>query len=346
MLLIAFVGFFSCQPQKEQEKEETKEQVVPVEVMPVRKENMPFQSVFTSTLNAWERRNIAAQSAGIIERIFVWEGDKVKKGQVLVQMNDASLNQSLVQLRAAEKNLRRMDTLYREGAISLQQFENARDQFENARTNHNLTSRNTQLKAPFDGTITARFMNEGEVFTMSPVATGVPAILTLQQIDQLKATVNVSERLYPQLKRGQRAVIRSDVYPDKTFKGEVSNIFPVVDPSTRTFTVEIKVDNKDELLKPGMFARITLDLDENHTLMVPRSAIIRQPGTQRFYGFIIDNGQAVRKTITTGKSFNEWVEVLDGLSEGDTLVTTGQGRLHSGTPVNVVSQFKAESVNE
>ncbi|MFN6943704.1 MAG: efflux RND transporter periplasmic adaptor subunit [Cytophagaceae bacterium] len=331
---------------KNTESSGAKNELIPVEILNVRSENISQKVVFTSTLHAWAMQNIAPQSAGRIEKIHALEGQRVKQGQVLVQMNDSQLRQLQIQLTSAEKDYKRMQNLYEQGAIALQQLEIAKDQYLNILNNFDLTKSNTGIKAPFNGIVTARTMNEGEIFTMSPTAAGAPSILVLQQLDVLKANLSVSEKYFPQVKVGQKAEVQSDVYPDKVFEGVISNVFPTIDAATRTFTVEVKIQNTEELLRPGMFSRITLYLGENTGVMVPRSAIVRQPGTENFYGYIVQNDTARKIKISTGAGFDEWVEVYSGIKEGDVLVTTGQGRLKEGSAVKVVSQFREETANE
>jgi membrane fusion protein, multidrug efflux system len=343
--VLAGTGFYACgqKPGLEQQAAAPPApQEVPVEVMDVQAREVPRQVTLTSNLEPWERQNIAANTPGRISRIFVTEGTRVQRGQLLVQMEDAQLQQARIQLSAAETQFRRMQNLYEAGAIPLQQLEQVRDQYTTAQTNHDLTLRNTQLRAPFAGVVTARHMNEGEIFTLSPTAAGAPGILTIQQLSPLKAMVNLSEFYFPQVAVDQPVVVRSDVYPNREFSGRVSSVFPVIDPGTRTFTVEIRIENPGEVLRPGMFARVNLHLGEGQGLMAPRSALIQQPGTQQTYGFVVENGTARRRSLETGANLDEWVEVTAGLNAGEQLVTTGQTRLQDGDPVRVTATFNGE----
>jgi membrane fusion protein, multidrug efflux system len=337
---------YSCGPRAREEADDPRTEAIPVEVLVLAERNVPQFLNITSTLSAGEEQRIAAHTGGMIERIMVSEGDQVQQGDLLVQMDDTQLQQARIQLETARREYQRMETLYRAGAVSLQQLEAARDQLQNAQTNYNLTQRNTRIRAPFAGTITAVHMNEGEIFTMSPTAAGPPAILTLQQLRTVQATINLSEFYYPQIEEGMTAEITTDVYPERRFIGRVSRIFPTIEPGTRTFPVEISIENQDMVLRPGMFVRIKLQLGIGEGMMAPKSALVRQPGTQTFYVFKVEENQAVRTVVEAGTDMNEWVQIVSGLNKGDTIVTTGQGRLQDGSQVNIVSEFNAQEAGK
>ena len=311
---------------------------IPVEVMQTDTQRVERSRTVTGNLEAWRKRNIAANQAGRIVEIYVREGDEVSAGRKLVQMEDAQLRQARIQLEQIERRYKRMDTLYREGAISRQDFESAETEYYNQLTNYEVLEDNTQLTAPFDGIITAKYMEDGDLYTASPMQGSAPAIVTLQKLDKLKLEVSLSERFFPEVRKGMLAEVKSDVYPDRTFDAEISNIFPVINPATRTFTIELRIENEDQTLRPGMFARVQLRLGDREGLMVPKSALRNQPGSQNKYVYVVKDGLAERRIIETGIDGDEWVEVLSGIEAGETLVTTGQGRLQEGFRVDIVRE--------
>ncbi|MFH1320907.1 MAG: efflux RND transporter periplasmic adaptor subunit [Bacteroidota bacterium] len=334
-ILITILLFSGCGSDTENNDSEKPNEVIPVETALVKEDSIQRTLEFTSTLEAWEQTNLGAQSPGRIDKILVEEGDRVSKGDVLVQMDDAQLKQVRIQFMIAESDFHRMDTLLKVGSISRQQYEKAEAQYKTTKTSYELILGNTQLTAPINGIITAKYMNVGEVFIMAPGPSGAPAILAIKQFNPLKTIIHISEKHFPDIQKGMKANVTVDVYPGKNHEGTVSKIFPTVEPSTRTFSVEIKIPNHAEALRPGMFARIEVDLGIAAALVVPKSALIKQPGTSNKYCFIVEDNIAVRKPVQPGKEYNELIEIVTGLKQGDTLVINGQGKLKDGSEVKI-----------
>ncbi|MDI6802617.1 MAG: efflux RND transporter periplasmic adaptor subunit [Bacteroidota bacterium] len=313
------------------------EPVIPVEVHQVGKMKIERTLDFAGTVMAWRETNLGAQTSGRIEKIFVKEGDEVKEGDVLVQMDDTQLTQARIQCEIAKEDFTRMKPLFDEGSISPQQFDKVKAGYETTKSTYELILRNTQLRAPFSGVITAKRMNEGEVFLLAPGAGGAPAIVNIMQIDVLKILVNVAESNFPNIRLGQTAAIEVDVYPNQSFSGTVSRVDPAINPMTRTFAVEVKVPNSKRILRPGMFARVMIKTGDIEALIIPRSALIKQLGTNILYTYIIENDTAKRRQVILGKEMDEIVEVISGLDIGNQLVVKGMGRLKDGSPAQIVS---------
>jgi len=328
--LIALTG---CSQKKEKP---INEEVIPVQVIPVKKYTIEQKLEFTGNIEPFKKNNLGAQMAGRIQKIYVDAGDRVKKGDLLVQMDDAQLTQARVQYELAKSDYERMKPLLAEGSISQQQFDQIKGRFESTRAAYELILENTRIRAPFDGVVTTRWMNEGEVFTLIPGAAGPPAILTLMQINPVKIIVNVSESDFARIRKGMLAKIRVDVLPDLIFKGKISRLDPAIDPLSRTFGIEITVSNDREILRPGMFARVSILLGKEKVLAVPRSTLIRQVGTSSYYGFVVQKGVAHRREVKRGKTFDYLIEVLQGLQEGEQIVIEGQYRLKDGSKVSIV----------
>jgi len=185
--------------------------------------------------------------------------------------------------------------------------------------------------------ISKKWMDEGEVFTLMPGPAGSPTILTLMQIDRVKILVNIPESALPHIKNGLEAQVKVDILPDKVFHGLISRIYPVIDPASRTFQAEINLDNRSGNLYPGMFARIRLNLGSDLVIAVPRSTLIRQTGSNIFYGFVVKDNTAERREIVPGQRFDELVEIKSGLLEGEPIVIEGLYLLKNGSRVKVVS---------
>jgi membrane fusion protein, multidrug efflux system len=332
--IISALFIIACKPK--QTDSILEEEVVPVSITTASIQQIPIKIDIISNLIPWEEANLAPQSPGRIDRIFVKEGARVTKGMLLVQMDAAQLEQSKVQLKQFEDEVKRLDTLRNIGAVSLQQYEQSLAQFEIAQSQHQQVLANTQIRAPFSGIISQKHMNEGEVFTLSPSPTGSPAILTITMLSNLKSTIDVSEAYFPRIKMGMTATVNASVYPNQNFEGKISNIFPTIDPASRTFTVELKVPNSKDLLRPGMSARINLSLDTIKVMAVPRAALLNMHGTENKLAFIVEENIAKRRILETGVEYDELIEVISGLRQGERIVISGQGKLQDGMRVNVV----------
>jgi membrane fusion protein (multidrug efflux system) len=252
-------------------------------------------------------------------------------------MDQTQLHQAEVQLQTLKTDFARIDTLNKTGSIPRQQYDQLKAQLDIAQSNVNFLKENTKLTAPFYGIVSGKYFEAGEMYSGAPIPTiGKSAILSLVQIDRLKILLAVSEKYFPMVNKGMPATVISDIYPDKVFEGKVFNIYPTIDPTSRSFNIEISLDNTGELLRPGMFCRVRLDLDREEAIVLPSIAILKLQGSNDRYLFIEENGIAKRIPVTLGKRYNEFVEVIsDELKEGDKLIIRGQARLLDGMRVTV-----------
>jgi RND family efflux transporter MFP subunit len=156
----------------------------------------------------------------------------------------------------------------------------------------------------------------------------------VQQVNPLKVNVNVSEKYYPLIKKGLKAEITADVYRDQTFTGSVFRVAPTISSATRSFVTELELPNRNDLLKPGMFVRVSMDLGEVETFVVDANTVLLQEGTNIRFVFLEKGGVAKRVEVLLGKRFNDKVEVIsDKIGEGDLIISEGQARLIDGDKV-------------
>lgn len=292
---------------------------------------------YTATLQAYEELHMAPAAPGRIESIFVEVGDRVGKGDLLVQMDKTQLHQAEIQLRTLETDFKRFDTLQKVGSVPQQQYDQMKSQLEIARSNVAFLQENTRLRAPFSGVISGKYFESGEMFSGTPVApVGKAAIVSLVQIDRLKLTVPVSERYFPMIRKGMEATVSCDIYPGKSFTGRIFNIYPTIDAGSRTFNIELAIDNASAILRPGMFSRVSLDLDKEEAILLPAIAVLKMQGSNDRYLFVEDQGTARRVAVTLGKRYNDLIEVYsDVLKKGDKIIVSGQARLLDGMKVKV-----------
>ncbi|HEX2967788.1 MAG TPA: efflux RND transporter periplasmic adaptor subunit [Bacteroidales bacterium] len=312
--------------------------VIPVKVEPVSKTKIIRTIDYTATILPFEEVNMAPSTPGRVDKIYVEIGDRVNKGDNLFLMDRTQLLQLKLQMSSLEKDLSRLDTLLKTGSAKQQQYDQMKTQYDVTKTNVDFMEENTFVKAPFNGIVTGKYFENGEMYSGSPTTlSGRSAIVTVMQVSPLKVNVSVSEQYYPVIKRGMKAEIKADVYSDETFTGTVFRIAPTVNSTTRTFEVELEVPNRNELLKPGMFVRVAMDLGEVEAFVVPANTVMIQEGTNSRYVFIENNNAVERVEVTIGKRFDDQVEIIsETLKEGDLLVTEGQARLINGDKVEII----------
>lgn len=322
---------------KKEENQKTESDAVPVKVMKLEKRNIAKTLDYTATLQADEQVYYAPASTGRIGKIYVEVGDRIKKGQLLVEMDPTNFQQAEVQLKNLETEYNRAVKLNETGSISKQAYDAAVTNYEVAKSNYDFLKENTKMLAPFDGIVTGKYFEDGELYTGAAVGGAAkPSIVAVEKINPLKAYVNLSEQYFLAVKKGTKVELRSSIYPDRVFEGTVSIVYPTIDPASRTFTVEVKIPNSDEALRPGMYGTINFFIGETETVVVPGLAVLKLQGANNRYVFLNKDGKAKRVEVTLGRRFEDQVEIIsDEIHEGDELVVVGQGKLVDGKTIAV-----------
>ena len=176
--------------------------------------------------------------------------------------------------------------------------------------------------------VTARNNEPGDLFTNTP-------ILHVMQINPLKVIANVSEQYFRDVKVGMPVDLHVELFPDREFRGTVSLIYPALDPATRTFTVEVKVPNDAETLRPGMYARTTFDMGRKQGVLVPDVAVQKQVGSSEKYLYVVRDGVAERRAVKVGRQVGDEVDILTGLEPGEQVAVTALSKLSDGVQVEV-----------
>jgi RND family efflux transporter MFP subunit len=340
MASLALVLFACKQNDQKEEGEEVPEKIFPVKIETLKKQAIERTLDYTANLMAFKEVHYAPAAPGRIDKIHVEVGSRITKGQVLVESDRTQLVQAATQYENAKSNFQRVDTLFQLGSISEQQYEQAKTHYEVALSSVEFLKENTTLTSPINGIVTGKYFENGEFYSGVPnTQAGKAAVISLMQINKLKALVSVSERYFPHVKKGMTAVVSTDVYPSQIFDATVNKIHPVIDQSTRTFQVELLIQNQEELLRPGMFSRISFSLSADESLLVPAIAVLKQDGTNNRYVFIHEDGEAQQIPVKIGKRENHLVEILSSeVQEGMELIIDGQANLLQGSRVVIVSE--------
>ena len=301
-----------------------------VSVVTAQAEDVDITNTFTSNIEPFATNNIVSQTAGRIMSINAEVGDKVRKGQLLAKMDEVTLAKTRLQFINDSTEFSRLTELHKIGAVAQSDYDMAKLSLKiTEKTYHNLLE-NTYLRSPLNGVVTARNYDKGDMYSMAQ------PIFVVEQIQPVKMLANVSESLFTQVHEGMEFDIVVDAYPNEVFKGKVNLLYPTVNATTHTFPIEVICENKDQRLRPGMFARVTATFGTNHHIVVPDNAVVKQQGSGEHFVYVLQPDNTVKYTLVElGKRMGNRYEIVSGINEGDRIVTEGQVRLKDGVSVTV-----------
>ncbi|MBU0858307.1 MAG: efflux RND transporter periplasmic adaptor subunit [Alphaproteobacteria bacterium] len=309
---------------------------MPVEAVAVKTAPMERAIEAVGTLQSNESVVVRPEITGRISEISFEEGQSVEKGAVLVRLDDATYRAQLAQAEAAlalsRANFSRADDLFKKKTGSQRALDEARAKRDADAASVALakaTLDKTSLKASFDGSLGLRQVSVGDYVTPGQ------AIVNLEDLSLLKVDFRVPEIYLTDIANGQDIEIIVDALPGQKIHGKVFAIDPRVDAAGRSLVVRAMVDNEDGVLRPGLFARVNLVVDSNNAaLQIPEQALMPQ-GEKQFVYRVVD-GKAEMTEIKTGLRRSGMVQVVSGLSDGDSVVTAGQMKIQPGAPVTVM----------
>ena len=321
-----------CGQKQQQNAAPTAERVEQVETTTVSRSTVTRSLEVSSTLQGWQTMNIAPSLTGKIEHIYTEVGTSVRKGAMLVRMDQNQYNTAKLTYTNLKVEMERVEALHKSGAISQQTYDQTKLSYDQASERYKVLEQNTFVKAQFDGVISAKNYEDGELYSGQP-------ILVLTQIATLKALIAVPESYFPYVRQGMKVQIESDIYPGEKFPATIEVIYPTVDASSHTFQVKVRIPNGSLKLRPGMYVHTRVEMGQVSAITVPYEAVQKMTGSNERYVFVNEDGIAKRVFVEMGQRYDEKVEILgDALREGDRLVTVGQAKLVDGTALNVVKE--------
>lgn len=278
---------------------------------------------------------IAPEVAGRIAEINFAEGRPVKKDDVLVRLDAALANAEVADAQArltlAEANNERARTLSRTGAVTGKSRDEAVSNYQTALAALELAKTRLsklELRAPFDGVAGLRGVSAGAF-----VNVGTP-IANVEKVDVLKVDFKIPEVHLGDVKTGQRIELSVDAYPGRTFEGEIYALNPAVDVNGRALQLRARLANPEQVLKPGLFARILIKgTTEREVVVIPEAAVL--PRGQETFVYVVDGTTAVERRVKLGQRSNAQVEVVEGLTPPATVVTAGQQKLRDGATIEI-----------
>jgi membrane fusion protein, multidrug efflux system len=310
--------------------------VAVVEVQPVTRGSIARQVTVAGVVEPVRSIGVNSQLAGAVNTVLVEEGDLVRRGTVLARMDARELAAQLAAAEAQYEVTRaayeRADQLRERRVITLPEYERERTAFAAAQAQRDQLRTRVgfaTVTAPLAGVITEKRVESGDVVGNQA------RLFTIADVTELVVRVGVSELDVVELRQGDAAVITLDAFPNQQLRGRIRRIFPSGDPTTRLVPTEVVFDAQSaRVARPGFLARVTFDLaTSENVLLLPVSAVLGAQGAQAV--FVVENGTAARRPVTTGLTSQGRIEIISGLAEGEPVVTMGNNDLRDGMSVRV-----------
>lgn len=323
--------------------------VPPQTISTARAERMiwPAEIDSVGTFSAINGTDISVETEGVVAAIHVASGANVTRGELLLELDSrlarAELDRLEAQARLARLNLERRQDLLRKKAISQAEVDAAQaeaDAAAAAAQAQRVRVAKHRVTAPFDGRVGIRRISLGQYLSQ-----GTP-LFTLQALDPIEIEFAVAEKHLPQIRPNQQVNISVDAYPKDSFSGEINALDPRVDTSTRMVRVRARIPNPDGKLRSGMFGRLSIELSQKlEVIAVPRTAIKYDPYGQSVFVVTPKEQQgdgpahlAQHRFVRTGVARGDFLQILEGLEEGDEIVTSGLLKLRNGQPLIINNQ--------
>jgi membrane fusion protein, multidrug efflux system len=308
-----------------------------VTIVPVRNEVVSQKLEALGTAHANESVDISSKTSNIVTAVHFRDGERVRQGQVLVQLDDATARADVAAAQAtlteSESQYNRSRELLSTQALSKSQFDQleatlkanrARLQAAQARL------QDTVIRAPFSGRVGLRRVSVGTLISPGDVIT------TLDDTSIIKLDFSVPENFLATLREGLSVRATAPAFPGRSFAGKVASIDSRVDVNTRSVTVRALLTNEDGALKAGMFLNVSLAKDEREAIVIPEEALT--PEAEKQYVFIVADGKALRREVRIGGRRPGSVEVLSGLNAGERVVVEGTQKIRDGAPVQATER--------
>ena len=307
-----------------------------VRIQEVNLESLSIKSTYVGNLLPNQRVIMRSEIDGVIENIYFDEGDEIVNNKKLIDISTKELSLKLkiafADSKLAETNLKRDEKLAKDNLIPNAQLDQTRTFAERALLNRELAKislNKSIINSPLSGTVKTRFVKVGEFVRKGD------RLVEILNVDRILVKVNIPEQEILQINIGQKVDIELYILEKKLFEGKVKKIGLEADASNRTFPVEIEVNNRERILRPGMLARVTFTkrVDQDQ-VVIPRHTILERDSGRIVY--VVDKGKAFQREVSTGISQREKVQILVGLGRGEQLVVEGHTKLTDGEEINIV----------
>jgi membrane fusion protein (multidrug efflux system) len=331
----------------------------PVEVVEVVPKQVSYTLSAVGSLKTPENVIISPKKAGIIDEILVKEGDRVKKGQILVQLDDVDARLEVERAEARVKEaeaavetnrniLPRFRKLYESQVIPQQTLDELilkvkvdEARLDLAKAELKLARQNLldhRIASPIEGVVNLKIASLGEHVNVAPK----DEILSIVQMDPLELEFYVPENWAGKIRLGSMVQFTVKAFSEEKFLASLQFISPTADPSTRNVKMKAMAKNPHYRVKPGFFAEVTIRTGSNpNALVIPEAALFSQEG--RYFVFVVQDGVAHRKEVETGHRFDGRVEIVKGIQKGERVVTAGHEQLAEGMKVRMMESVRTKS---
>ncbi len=335
ILLSASVLFISC-GKNSTEKTDNNEKLPLVKVQDVKPQYFAEKFAVVGVVKPYASAKVSSEEGGLILSILKNKGDRVGAGQIVVRLKKdvegATYDQLVAQYELAKLNFEKQQQLYDDNATTEIAYLTAKWQLEAASKGLEVVKTHISkgfIRSPISGVVEDKFMNKGEMS-----APGVP-ILSIVDVSRVKISAGIPEKYVEQISKGQDVTITVDVLPGVDFSGKISYIAPSLSQGSRTFEIEVIINNKDRLLKPEMSANIELARKEQeNAIAIPQDYIVDY-GDEKFL-FVLEDGIAKKRELELGGRNENLILIKSGLNAGDKLIIEGFQSLTDGEKVKVV----------
>ena len=315
-----------------------------VSIAPVRSERISQKLEALGNARANESVDVSSKTSNVVTAVMFRDGERVRRGQVLVQLDDAQARADVAAAQAAVAESERLYNRSRElmttEALSKAQFDQLEATLKANRARLEAAQarlQDTVIRAPFSGRVGLRRVSVGTLISPGDVIT------TLDDTSVIKLDFSVPENFLSTLREGLAVRATAPAFPGRTFAGKVSSIDSRVDLNTRSVTVRALLANEDGALRPGMFLNVSLANDERESLVIPEQALT--PEAERQYVFVVDDGKAARREVRIGGRRPGTVEIIAGLQAGEQVIVEGTQKVRDGAPVRT-TEMAAEAMDE
>jgi len=335
--VFVLTGVFRIVSNRLEDKSAVTSDVVNIKVTTASLTTLENTSPLTGRLTPIEEVTIIPKAMGEVTSVNVELGQKVSKGTVLFELDKTQVattyNQAKASFADAQLNLSRMETLYKEGAVSLQQYEQAKTSYTVAKEVYTAASdgiNNYTVTSPIDGYITSINVDVGGIASQSGAAA------TIANIDKLEIETSVSEAVINKIKVGDKVDVLVSSVSDEPFTGTITALSPAPAVGSLTYPMKVTLDNESALIKPGMFAEVVITSDKTENVIaLPSGAVLIKSG-KTVVATIEDNEKVVFKEVVVGVDNGELAEIKSGIAAGDTVVIEGQYYLEENSEFSII----------
>jgi len=314
--------------------------LMPVETVIIEPDDFEDFVRVSGTVEALEDATVSAEISGRILTIKE-RGERVEKGEVIAQIDDRLIQAQYEAAKSgyelAEDSFNRLESLYADSIVSTQDYNNARAQRDQARSQLNQAEKQLQdarIEAPFSGRIEERFIQTGEL-----INPGMP-VVRLVNTDRVRIVSGVPERYSGEISEGSRVELNFRALNGESRESRVTYAGNVLDPETRTFAIEVELNNSGQMIKPEMVVDLLLDRATlNDVIIVPRTAVLRNETGESVFVASEQNGNKIARLVDvqTGPASGPLVQIVNGLEEGDEMVVSGVRNLSEGDELNILN---------